>query len=354
MGLRFHSSDSCLPTSSSPVVGAGGGIEDSTSDLDSPSEAYLSSTRSFPQRANIDINHNPKAKHSQHPFKWSTCRRKAHEHWLWSGNYYWSHHDPSKQAPFRIRPHQVRTIVHSKAIGPKQARVKPFVRTWTKRNLVKSRKQDLKQSWKELTESGVKVYRDREEAQLPFERERERERSESRQQRRRPPSLERQDAFWDKETCKRRREVRRRGGLSREMGEEDNVDDKIRVIGYGRAMYEKQIYEATARGEIAWSQMAQDSEAGELDLEALYERELTRLYQNRLRTDLRRFVATRSLERATCKQQERTGQQIAWNMNLEFSASVEELMALLSSHNGISTIQTCTCRKLCPERQLPD
>ncbi|KAK4202128.1 hypothetical protein QBC40DRAFT_277009 [Triangularia verruculosa] len=307
MGLRFYSSDYHLHI---PFPAGGSGIEDSIPDLDSLPKACSSSTRYF-RKHNIDTEHNPKAKHPRRPFKWSTRRlhtthQKAYEHWLWSSNYYWAHRDPSKQAPLRIQPHQIRAIVGSKAIGPKRAGVEPFVRTWAKRDLAKRRRQHEQRSCKDLADAGLDDH-ENQEVQLPFERER--DRSERRQQRRRPPSLERQDAFRDDETSKRRRESMRRGGLylefsvcdTRDIREKYEVDDKIRLVGYEQAMYEKQQYEAAARGEVPSQQATENTGFEGVNLESWlrHEQELIQLCRSRFRVDIRHSRA-RAQERSTC------------------------------------------------------
>ncbi|KAK4638752.1 hypothetical protein QC761_704770 [Podospora bellae-mahoneyi] len=305
MGLCFHSS-TYLPPSLPPQFG-GKGLGDPTSDLEFP-ETNPSNEQYFSQHSR-----HPKAKHPHHPFKWSTRRlhtihQKAHEHWLWSLNYYWSHHDPSKQAPLRIKPHQVRAIASSKAIGPKRAGIEPFARTWAKCNLVKRRRKDQQGHWNQLAEYALE---DQECAavQLPYEREG--ERSERRQLQRRPPSLEREDAFRDEESSKRRREMMIRRGrgfggapapeMSLSVGEEYDLGDKIRVVGYEQALYDKQRYKAAVRGEIRWPQMVQTLEREETDMASLHERELVGLSQNRLRFDFR--------GRSSGKEQENISQQ---------------------------------------------
>ncbi|KAK0747263.1 hypothetical protein B0T21DRAFT_353994, partial [Apiosordaria backusii] len=308
----------------------GDGQGGSISDRDSLHEACPSSTRYLP-RHNLDINHNLKAKHPQHPFKWSTRRlRTINQHWFWSGNYYRAHHDPSKQGPFRIKPHQARAILNNKAIGTKRAGVEPFVRTWANRDSIRRRRQHEQRSWKELADAGLED-QDDEEVQLPFERER--ERSERRQQRRRPPSLERQDAFRDERTSKKRREMMRKADLTwayyyacgaMVTGQEYDADEKIRVVGHDQGVYEKDIYEAAAR-------VVHDSGTEELDWE--YGREL--IDQARFRIQTKRFRGRRV---PTCKQEERVGQVFASDMRLEFSTlGVNEALAALiySSQEGI-------------------
>ncbi|KAK0667905.1 hypothetical protein QBC41DRAFT_130875 [Cercophora samala] len=296
MSLCFHPSDSYLPAVPSPV--GGDGIENSPPDFDSLPESCASRTQWFHRH-----DHNPKAKDPHRPFKWSirrlhTIHQKVHEHWLWSGNYYRVHNGPSKQAVVRIKSLQTRVILSSKTIGPKRAGVQAFIQTWTRRGLVKRRKQDQRRSWKEARECVSKNQTCEEiHARLPFEREKERERPEGRpegrQQRRRPPSLERQDAFRDEETSKRRREMVRRydrGWEGPEYGKEEGYggESKIRVAGHKQIMDEKHRSEAAAQGGDIWSQTSQHSQLEGLDMELLFERHLAWFCWNGLRLERRR------------------------------------------------------------------